>query len=125
MRCTMVAPSCDLTSSPTSGMRRRSNSPAHCASEAMNTGMQFTNDTPASRQARALAAHVVVQEAAVRVGGLLVGGTIEFDALQEAARAVAHPHDADRDLPHTPHSRARPPPARARARLIYSTGGGL
>src|SRR5438128_3886400 len=75
--------------------------------------------------ARAVAAHVVVHEADVRVGGLLVGGTIEFDALQEAARAVAHPHDADSALPHTPHSRARPPPARARARLIYSTGGGL
>ena len=46
MRWTMVAPSCDLMSSPTTGMRRRANSSAHCGSETMKAGMQLMKRDP-------------------------------------------------------------------------------
>jgi hypothetical protein len=49
----MVAPTWDLMSSPAQGMpavRKRSPQPG---SDAMNTGMQFTSDTPVARQASA------------------------------------------------------------------------
>src|SRR5215510_9247882 len=51
VRCTMVAPTWDLMSSPTIGMPASRNLAAQEGSEAMNTGMAFTKATPASRQA--------------------------------------------------------------------------
>ncbi len=51
VRCTMVAPTCDLMSSPTIGTPASVNLAAHSGSEAMNTGMALTNATPASRHA--------------------------------------------------------------------------
>ena len=48
MRCTIVAPTWDLMSSPMIGTPAASNLAAHSGSEAMNTGMALTNATPAS-----------------------------------------------------------------------------
>ena len=53
MRCTIVAPTCDLMSSPTMGSPASANRLAHSGSLAMNTGMQFTN--PASARIAACA----------------------------------------------------------------------
>src|SRR5262249_61757003 len=60
----------------------------------------------------------VVHEPDVRPGRALIRRAVELDPLDEAARAVPHPHDADPDLPHTPRLRARvnePPPSHERA----------
>ena len=51
VRWTIVAPTCDLMSSPTIGTPASVNLAAHSGSEAMNTGMALTKATPASRQA--------------------------------------------------------------------------
>ncbi len=51
MRCTMVAPTWLLMSSPTIGTFAASNFAAHSGLLAMNTGMALTKPTPASRQA--------------------------------------------------------------------------
>ncbi len=50
-RWVMVAPTCDLMSSPTIGTPACSNFAAHSGSDAMKTGMALTNATPASRAA--------------------------------------------------------------------------
>ena len=50
-RWVMVAPTWLLMSSPTTGIPAFLNFSAHGGAEAMNTGMQFTMATPASRQA--------------------------------------------------------------------------
>jgi hypothetical protein len=47
----MVAPTCDLMSSPTIGRRAAVNLSAHSLVPAMNTGRQLTKPTPASRAA--------------------------------------------------------------------------
>ena len=47
-RCTMVAPTWDLMSSPTIGTPASWNLRAHTGSEAMKTGMALTKATPAS-----------------------------------------------------------------------------
>ena len=51
IRWVMVAPTWLLMSSPTIGSLAASNFAAHSGSLAMNTGMAFTNPTPASRHA--------------------------------------------------------------------------
>src|SRR5216683_1044169 len=48
-RCVMVAPTCDLMSSPITGRPFFSKRRCQYGSRAMNTGMQFTNAQPASR----------------------------------------------------------------------------
>ena len=50
MRWTIVAPTWLLMSSPTIGTPASVNFFAHTGSLAMNTGIAFTNPTPASRQ---------------------------------------------------------------------------
>ena len=50
-RCTIVAPTWLLMSSPTMGRPASRNFLAHAGSEAMNTGMQLTNAQPASMAA--------------------------------------------------------------------------
>jgi len=47
-RWVMVAPICDLTSSPMMGRPASVNFRAHCGSEAMKTGRQLTKAQPAS-----------------------------------------------------------------------------
>src|SRR5262249_48752224 len=75
---------------------------------------------------RAVAAHLAGHEPDVLGARPVVGGTIEFDALEQATGAVSHPDDADRHLPHTPRSRTwRKSPSRSGARPIYSTGTDL
>ncbi len=49
-RCVMVAPTCDLMSSPTIGTPASVNFCAHSGSDAMKTGSALTKATPASRQ---------------------------------------------------------------------------
>jgi putative N-acetylmannosamine-6-phosphate epimerase len=46
----MVAPTCDLMSSPTIGTPASVNFCAHSGSDAMKTGSALTKATPASRQ---------------------------------------------------------------------------
>ena len=46
-RWVMVAPTCDLMSSPMIGTPASVNFAAHTGSEAMNTGRALTNATPA------------------------------------------------------------------------------
>ncbi len=48
-RCVIVAPTCDLMSSPITGRPFFSKRCCQYFSRAMNTGMQFTNAQPASR----------------------------------------------------------------------------
>ena len=48
-RWTMVAPTCDLMSSPMIGTPAFSKRSAHSGRPAMNTGRQFTKATPALR----------------------------------------------------------------------------
>ena len=48
MRCTMVAPTWDLMSSPMIGIPRFSKRPRQYGSRARKTGMQFTKAQPAS-----------------------------------------------------------------------------
>src|SRR5262249_30285586 len=67
-----------------------------------------------------VAAHVLVHEADVIGLRALVGGAVALDPLEEATRAVAHPHDPDPDLPHTP--RPRPAPYTQRAQTCKSRG---
>src|SRR5262249_9411091 len=53
---------------------------------------------------------------------LVVAGSVELDSLQQAARAVPHPHDANGNLSHYPPLARGERSARRGASPIYSTG---
>ena len=111
VRCRMVEPSCDLTSSPTTGILRSVNSAAHFSFETINTGMQLSRLTPRLEAGarvtldRLLAAHRQIAEH--HLGAALAQAPLDIDRLllrrQEGATRADMRHvrrDAVMDLAH-------------------------
>src|SRR5438552_2808362 len=103
-RWVIVAPTCDLMSSPMTGSLRSANRFCQYGSRPMNTGTQL------------IAPELDVQEARDLLARLRV--PVVMDALNERARAVAHADDRDADR-----SSARGGPADAARRRLGGRAG--